>query len=93
MMDFLTLDSGRWSFAMIAVPYGLVPLALGMPWLLVIMESLYLLTGREIYREMTRFWGRLFGIPFALSVVTRLILAFQWGLHGSYQAQYVGEEI
>lgn len=77
---------------MAALSRGLfVPLALGMPWILVIMESTYLLTGREIYREMTRFWGKLFGIHFALSVVARLALAFYFGTQWSYQVQYAGD--
>jgi cytochrome bd-type quinol oxidase subunit 1 len=47
-----------------------VPLTLGMVWLLVIMESVYVMTGKVVYKDMTRFWGKLFGINFALGVTT-----------------------
>jgi cytochrome d ubiquinol oxidase subunit I len=55
------------------------------------MESTYVMTGREIYKDMTQFWGKLFGINFALGVTTGLTLEFQFGMNWSYFSHYVGD--
>jgi hypothetical protein len=68
-----------------------VPLTLGLPWILFIMESVYVMTGKEIYKDMTRFWGKLFGINFTLGVTTGLTQEFQFGLNWSYYAHYGGD--
>src|SRR6185295_1917943 len=68
-----------------------VPLTLGLSWILVIMESVYVMTGREIYRDMTRFWGKLFGINFAMGVTTGITLEFQFGTNWAYYSHYVGD--
>ncbi len=49
-----------------------MPLTLGMAFLLAIMETVYVLSGKQIYKDMTKFWGKLFGINFALGVATGL---------------------
>ena len=64
-MDIVELS--RLQFAFTAMVHFLfVPLTLGMSILLAIMESVYVMTGKTIYRQMTKFWGKLFGINFAL---------------------------
>ncbi|MBY0574122.1 MAG: cytochrome ubiquinol oxidase subunit I [Undibacterium sp.] len=68
-----------------------VPLTLGLSWILVIMESVYVMTGREIYRDMTKFWGKLFAINFAMGVTTGITLEFQFGTNWSYYSHYVGD--
>src|SRR5206468_10709654 len=68
-----------------------VPLTLGLSWILVICESLFVMTGREIYRDMTRFWGKLFGINFAMGVASGITLQFQFGTNWAYYAHYVGD--
>ncbi len=68
-----------------------VPLTLGLAWLLVIMESVYVITGKQIYKDMTRFWGKLFGINFALGVTTGITLEFQFGTNWAYFSHYVGD--
>src|SRR5690554_4707151 len=68
-----------------------VPLTLGLSWLLVIMESVYVMTGKEIYRDMTKFWGKLFGINFAMGVTTGITLEFQFGTNWAYYSHYVGD--
>jgi cytochrome d ubiquinol oxidase subunit I len=55
------------------------------------MESVYVMTGKEIYKDMTRFWGKLFGINFALGVTTGLTMEFQFGTNWSYYSHYVGD--
>ena len=74
------VDISRLQFAVTALYHFLfVPLTLGMVWLLVIMESMYVMTGKEVWKDMTRFWGKLFGINFALGVTTGITMEFQFG--------------
>lgn len=92
MLDSTMIELSRWQFAMTAMYHFLfVPLTLGLAWILVIMESVYVMTGREIYRDMTKFWGKLFGINFALGVTTGLTMEFQFGTNWSYYSHYVGD--
>ncbi len=89
-MDIVELS--RLQFAVTAMYHFLfVPLTLGMAFLLAIMESVYVMTGKEIYKDMTRFWGKLFGINFALGVTTGLTMEFQFGTNWSYYSHYVGD--
>jgi cytochrome d ubiquinol oxidase subunit I len=82
----------RLQFAATAMYHFLfVPLTLGLVWILVIMESAYVMTGKVIYKDMTRFWGKLFGINFALGVTTGITLEFQFGTNWSYYSHYVGD--
>jgi len=55
------------------------------------MESVYVMTGKEIYKDMTRFWGKLFGINFALGVTTGITMEFQFGTNWAYYSHYVGD--
>jgi len=92
MLDSTMIELSRWQFASTALYHFIfVPLTLGMVWILVIMESVYVMTGREIYRDMTKFWGKLFGINFALGVTTGLTMEFQFGTNWSYYSHYVGD--
>ncbi len=92
MLDSAMIELSRWQFASTAIYHFLfVPLTLGLAWILVIMESVYVMTGREIYRDMTKFWGKLFGINFALGVTTGLTMEFQFGMNWSYYSHYVGD--
>jgi cytochrome d ubiquinol oxidase subunit I len=86
------VDLSRLQFALTAMYHFLfVPLTLGLSWILVIMESVYVMTGKEIYKDMTRFWGKLFGINFVLGVATGLTMEFQFGTNWSYYSHYVGD--
>lgn len=90
MFDIVELS--RLQFALTAMYHFLfVPLTLGMAFLLAVMESVYVLTGKQIYKDMTRFWGKLFGINFALGVATGLTMEFQFGTNWSYYSHYVGD--
>ena len=92
MVTETVVDLSRLQFAITALFHFLfVPLTLGLSWLLVIMESVYVMTGKEIYKDMTRFWGKLFGINFALGVTTGLTLEFQFGTNWAYYSHYVGD--
>lgn len=86
------VELSRLQFAITALYHFLfVPLTLGLSWLLVIMESVYVMTGKQIYKDMTQFWGKLFGINFAMGVTTGLTLEFQFGTNWSYYSHYVGD--
>ncbi len=86
------VNLSRLQFAITALYHFLfVPLTLGLSWILVIMESVYVMTGRQIYKDMTRFWGKLFGINFAMGVTTGITMEFQFGTNWSYYSHYVGD--
>jgi len=82
----------RWQFALTAMYHFLfVPLTLGLSVLLGIMETVYVMTQKPIWREMTKFWGVLFGINFAMGVATGITMEFQFGTNWAYYSQYVGD--
>jgi cytochrome d ubiquinol oxidase subunit I len=86
------VELSRLQFALTALYHFLfVPLTLGLSLLLAIMESVYVMTGRPVWREMTRFWGTLFGINFAMGVATGITMEFQFGTNWAYYAHYVGD--
>jgi cytochrome d ubiquinol oxidase subunit I len=91
-MDPAVVDLSRLQFALTALYHFLfVPLTLGLSFMLVIMESVYVMTRRPIWRTTTRFWGTLFGINFVLGVATGLTMEFQFGMNWSYYSHYVGD--
>ncbi|MGL4603963.1 MAG: cytochrome ubiquinol oxidase subunit I [Iodobacter sp.] len=86
------VELSRMQFGLTAMFHFLfVPLTLGLSWILVICESAYVMTGKQIYKDMTRFWGKLFGINFAMGVTTGLTLEFQFGTNWAYYSHYVGD--
>ena len=86
------VDLSRLQFAVTAMYHFLfVPLTLGLSFILAIMESVYVLTGKEIYKDMTRFWGKLFAINFAMGVATGITMEFQFGTNWAYYSHYVGD--
>jgi cytochrome d ubiquinol oxidase subunit I len=92
MIEESVVDLSRLQFAITALYHFLfVPLTLGLAFILVIMESVYVMTGKVIYKDMTKFWGKLFGINFALGVTTGLTLEFQFGTNWAYYSHYVGD--
>jgi cytochrome d ubiquinol oxidase subunit I len=91
-MDPGVVDLSRLQFALTALYHFLfVPLTLGLSFMLVIMESVYVMTGRPIWRTVTQFWGTIFGINFVLGVATGLTMEFQFGTNWSYFSHYVGD--
>jgi cytochrome d ubiquinol oxidase subunit I len=92
MIDPVAVDLSRLQFAMTAMYHFLfVPLTLGLSLILAIMESVYVMTGKTIWKEMTQFWGKLFGINFAMGVATGITMEFQFGTNWSYYSHYVGD--
>ena len=91
-MDMNVVELSRLQFALTAMYHFLfVPLTLGLSFMLVIMESVYVMTGRPIWRTITRFWGTIFGINFVLGVATGLTMEFQFGTNWAYYSHYVGD--
>ena len=91
-MDVAVVELSRLQFALTALYHFLfVPLTLGLSFMLVIMESVYVMTGRPIWRTITRFWATLFGINFVLGVATGLTMEFEFGTNWSYYSHYVGD--
>src|ERR1700751_2717603 len=92
VFDFDLVSLSRLQFAATALYHFLfVPLTLGLSFLLAIMESVYVMTGRQIWRDMTKFWGKLFGINFAMGVATGITMEFQFGTNWAYYSHYVGD--
>ena len=89
-MDALLLS--RFQFAATTMFHFLfVPLTLGLSFVVAYMESQYVKTGDETYLRMTKFWGKLFLINFAVGVVTGITLEFQFGTNWSRYSAYVGD--
>ena len=89
-MDVLLLS--RLQFAVATYFHFLfVPLTLGLSILLAIMETMYVRTGKDEYKAMTKFWGKLFLINFVVGIATGLTLEFQFGTNWSRYSRYVGD--
>ncbi|MCX7115081.1 MAG: cytochrome ubiquinol oxidase subunit I [Gammaproteobacteria bacterium] len=86
------VELSRLQFAITALYHFLfVPLTLGLSIILAIMETVYVMTKKTVWRDMVKFWGMLFGINFALGVATGLTMEFQFGTNWAYYSQYVGD--
>jgi cytochrome d ubiquinol oxidase subunit I len=95
MIENIDLSLVNWSraqFALTAVYHWLfVPLVLGLSFILAICETIYVKTGREEWKRITRFWMTLFGINFAISIATGIILEFEFGTNWSNYSWFVGD--
>jgi len=92
IIDPEVVTLSRLQFALTALYHFLfVPLTLGIVWILAIMEAVYVMTGREVWKRMVQFWGVLFGINFAMGVATGVTMEFQFGMNWAYYAHYVGD--
>jgi len=90
MINETVVELSRLQFAATALYHFLfVPLTLGLSFLLATMETVYFVSNRRIYREMTQFWSKLFLINFALGVATGLTMEFQFGTNWSFYSTFV----
>lgn len=86
------VNISRLQFAATALYHFLfVPLTLGLSLMLVIMETVYVMTDRVIWKKMTQYWGILFGINFAMGVATGITMEFQFGTNWAYYSHYIGD--
>ncbi|ADG06908.1 cytochrome ubiquinol oxidase subunit I [Kyrpidia tusciae] len=86
------VELARWQFAITTIYHFLfVPLTIGMVLLIAVMETIYVRTGRDVYKKMAEFWGKLFLINFAVGVVTGILQEFQFGMNWSAYSRFVGD--
>lgn len=89
-MDLVFLS--RLQFAVTTIyHFFFVPLTLGLSIIVALMETLYVRTDRDVYLRMTKFWGTLFVINFAMGVVTGIVQEFQFGMNWSEFSRFVGD--
>jgi cytochrome d ubiquinol oxidase subunit I len=90
--DLSLVDWSRAQFALTAMYHWIfVPLTLGLSFILAIMETIYVRTGKEEWKKLTKFWMTLFGINFAIGVATGIILEFEFGTNWSSYSWFVGD--
>jgi cytochrome bd ubiquinol oxidase subunit I len=86
------LELARWQFAVTTLYHFLfVPVTIGLAWFLVGFQTAWVRTGDERWLRLTRFFGKLFLINFALGVVTGIVQEFQFGMNWSAYSRYVGD--
>jgi cytochrome bd ubiquinol oxidase subunit I len=91
-IDLTLVDWSRAQFALTAIYHWIfVPLTLGLSFILAMMETIYVKTGNEEWKRLTKFWMTLFGINFAIGVATGIILEFQFGTNWSNYSWFVGD--
>jgi len=91
-MTDLALTLARWQFGVVTVyHFFFVPLTLGLSILVAIMQTMYYRSGKEVYKEMTKFWGKLFVINFAMGVATGIVQEFQFGMNWSEYSRFMGD--
>ena len=82
----------RFQFAMTTIfHFFFVPFSIGTVFVVAIMESMYVHTGKPEYKKMTKFWGNVFLLSFAVGVVTGLIQEFQFGMNWSDYSRFMGD--
>jgi cytochrome bd ubiquinol oxidase subunit I len=91
-IDMSLVNWSRAQFALTAMYHWLfVPLTLGTTFIIAIMETIYVKTGKPEWKTMTKFWMNLFGINFAIGVATGIILEFEFGTNWSNYSWFVGD--
>ncbi len=89
-MDTVLL--ARWQFAITCVYHFLfVPLTLGLVWLVAGLHTAWFVTGKDVWRKLTKFWGKLFLINFSLGVATGIVMEFQFGMNWAEYSRFVGD--
>jgi cytochrome d ubiquinol oxidase subunit I len=87
-----TLDLARTQFGVTTLFHFIfVPMSIGLAAFVALCQTLHYRSGREVYRRMTRFWGRFMLISMAIGVVTGLVQEFQFGMNWSEYSKYVGD--
>ncbi|HPF51174.1 MAG TPA: cytochrome ubiquinol oxidase subunit I [Draconibacterium sp.] len=90
--DVSLVEWSRAQFALTAMYHWIfVPLTLGITFIVAFMETLYVKTGNEEWKKITKFWMTLFGINFAIGVATGIILEFEFGTNWSNYSWFVGD--
>ena len=91
-IDMSLVDWSRGQFALTAMFHWIfVPLTLGLSFIVAFMHTIYVRTGDEEWKKITKFWMKLFGINFAIGVATGIILEFEFGTNWSNYSWFVGD--
>ena len=91
-MEAELVDWSRAQFALTAIYHWIfVPLTLGLGFIVAIMESIYVKTGEEFWKKLTKFWMGLFAINFAIGVATGIIMEFEFGTNWANYSWFVGD--
>ncbi len=91
-MSEIVVTLSRWQFALTTVyHFFFVPLTIGLSLIVAIMQTQYFRTGKLLYKQMTKYWGKLFLINFAMGVVTGIVMEFQFGMNWSEYSRFVGD--
>ena len=89
-MDPVVLS--RLQFAVTTIyHFFFVPLTLGLSWVVARLHTMYNRTGEDKWKRMTKFWGKIFLINFAMGVVTGIVQEFQFGMNWSEYSRFVGD--
>ena len=67
------------------------PMSIGLGLIIVIMETIYMITKKPLYHKMTKFWVKMFGLNFAIGVATGIVMEFEFGTNWSTYSRYVGD--
>lgn len=92
LMSVGVLSLARWQFAMTTVfHFFFVPFSIGLAFVVAIMETMYVVKKKDIYKRMAQFWGKIFLLSFAVGVVTGIIQEFQFGMNWSNYSRFMGD--
>jgi len=91
-IDLSLVDWSRAQFALTAFYHWFfIPITIGLTYMVAIMNTIYVKTGSEEWKRITKFWMTLFGINFAIGVATGIIMEFEFGTNWSYYSWFVGD--
>ena len=86
------LELARLQFGIVTLFHFIfVPLSIGLAFVVAALQTAHHRTGKDVYARMTRFWGKLMLISFAVGVVTGIVQEFQFGMNWSDYSRYVGD--
>ena len=86
------LDVSRWQFGITTVYHFIfVPLTIGLAPLIAVMQTVWVITDNPAWYRLTKFFGKLFLINFALGVATGIVQEFQFGMNWSEYSRFVGD--
>ena len=91
MTDTLALDLARIQFAFTMSFHIIFPaITIGLASYLVVLEGLWLISKKALYRDLYHFWLKIFAVAFAMGVVSGLVMAYQFGTNWSFFSEFAG---
>lgn len=89
-LDVLFLSRLQFAFT-IMFHYLFPPLTIGLGWIMVVMEGMYLKTGNKMFENMARFWTKIFAVNFAMGVASGIVMEFEFGTNWATYSRFVGD--